>query len=999
MKRSRRPVILIVAALGVIFAAVGVFSSTRNDELQVAPGTQVPDATDSRFNQRIAMPRGLVGLELALGLLDAEPTDWEGDVTVSAGEVLDVTILESGAPAEARGAHFTVATTPLAAAKKQQAKKQAKQQAKKKQAGKKQAARKLARAMLDDAIVPVIMRVNITAPADATVTVTTQHGKFSASLAQLKRGERTMFLDGQAALNRVDPAVRLTGEPGDEDFPAAAKAADGSVWLAYTTYTAERAILRQPVAPADFDSALVPTKNGDRLYLRRYDAQGWDPPMAVTDGGLDLWRPAVSVDGRGDVVVVWAQQTNGNWDLYRRTFTPAKGEGSGRWSEIVRVTDDPGADFHAVAATDSHGNVWVAWQAWRDDNYEILITPLLEGARPRALSSSPANDWSPAIAASGKGDLFVAWDTYERGNYDVRLHSVAEGARAIEVASSNRFEARPSLACDAAGRVWIAYEEGDENWGKDYANATPERIPVRQGGFPLYLKRTVRVKCLDTDGRLKQAPGSLEDALPAGLERGKSCPRLAIDESGGVWLLFRRHPLPGGGGEVWDSFATHHDGRAWSPAIHLAFSSNLIDNRPALIAYQGVLLAIHSTDGRRNTQSRRRDDLYATWLEPSSRSAEPPALVALEPEPAPALRPVHPNEPADKARLRAYRIAAGGRTLQLVRGEFHRHTEFTSHTDQDGLFEDAWRYALDAADLDWMGNGDHMNGFGHEYMWWLIQKQTDLHHHGRRFVAAQTYERSAVYPNGHRNVMMPRRGIRPLPFGELEGTEAEGAPDTKNLYQCLKHFGGICSSHTSATGMGTDWRDNDPAVEPVVEIYQGHRHNYEHFGAPRSPTAETQIGGYQPKGFVWNALQKGYRLGFQSSSDHVSTHWSYAVVLAEANKRQAIIDAFKERHSYAATDNILLDIRSGEHLMGDIFATDRAPSFSIKAAGTGPIANVHVIRDGRYSLSTQPRSDSVSFTYTDDDARPGETHYYYVRVEQSDGNLAWASPMWITFQK
>ena len=185
----------------------------------------------------------------------------------------------------------------------------------------------------------------------------------------------------------------------------------------------------------------------------------------------------------------------------------------------------------------------------------------------------------------------------------------------------------------------------------------------------------------------------------------------------------------------------------------------------------------------------------------------------------------------------------------------------------------------------------------------------------------------------------------------------------------------------------------------MVEIYQGHRHNYEHFGAPRSPTEDTQIGGYQPKGFIWNALKKGYRLGFQSSSDHVSTHWSYGVVLAEDNTRQAIIDAFKQRHSYAATDNILLDVRSGDHLMGDVFTTDHAPTIAIKVVGTGPIAKVHVIRDDRYALTTEPRTDSASLTYTDDTARPGETHYYYVRVEQADANLAWASPMWITFAK
>ena len=128
--------------------------------------------------------------------------------------------------------------------------------------------------------------------------------------------------------------------------------------------------------------------------------------------------------------------------------------------------------------------------------------------------------------------------------------------------------------------------------------------------------------------------------------------------------------------------------------------------------------------------------------------------------------------------------------------------------------------------------------------------------------------------------MMPSGGIRPLPARRpARARPKKGTPDTKLLYAYLKHFGGICASHTGATDMGTDWRDNDPEVEPVVEIYQGHRHNYEHFGAPRSPTEATQIGGYQPKGFIWNALEKGYKLGFQSSSDHVSTHLSYAVVL------------------------------------------------------------------------------------------------------------------------
>ena len=226
-----------------------------------------------------------------------------------------------------------------------------------------------------------------------------------------------------------------------------------------------------------------------------------------------------------------------------------------------------------------------------------------------------------------------------------------------------------------------------------------------------------------------------------------------------------------------------------------------------------------------------------------------------------------------------------------------------------------------------------------------------------------------------------------MPRGDIKGTPEEGTPDTKILYAYLKHFGGICASHTSGTNMGTDWRDNDPDVEPVVEIYQGHRHNYEHDGAPRSPTAETQIGGYQPAGFIWNALEKGYRLGFESSSDHVSTHMELRrrPRRSDTRARRSSTPSSK-RHSYAATDNIILDVRSGDHLMGDEFETDKPPTLSIKATAPTPIAKrARRPRQQVRSVTTEPgQARGGRSRYTDDDAKPGETHYYYVRVEQAD---------------
>jgi hypothetical protein len=246
--------------------------------------------------------------------------------------------------------------------------------------------------------------------------------------------------------------------------------------------------------------------------------------------------------------------------------------------------------------------------------------------------------------------------------------------------------------------------------------------------------------------------------------------------------------------------------------------------------------------------------------------------------------------------------------------------------------------------------------------------------------------------------MFVQRGIRPLPIRQGMGTPEEGAPDIKRLYDYLKFFDGICSSHTSATGMGTDWRDNSPDREPVVEIYQGHRQNYEHDGAPGSAKdAQDSIGGYQPAGFVWNALQKGYRLGFQVSSDHVSTHLSYGIVFAEKPTREGILDGFKRRHSYGANDNIILDVRCGEHLMGDEFTLAEKPTFKIKLIGTAPFKQVDVVRNNVYVYTTKPGKQEVDFTWTDMSPAAG-TSYYYVRGEQEDGELVWVSPMWITYQ-
>ena len=153
------------------------------------------------------------------------------------------------------------------------------------------------------------------------------------------------------------------------------------------------------------------------------------------------------------------------------------------------MTEAGGSDFGAVAVTDSDGRVWAAWQAFRDGNYDILLAQAnADGSwkAPQTVSNSKANDWSPAIAADSKGRVFVAWDTYDRGNYDVRNCRRRREPEPATLAGlrSLRRPAPPGLRPATTGSG-SAYEEGDEQWGKDYANDQPARSgPMTNLGFP-----------------------------------------------------------------------------------------------------------------------------------------------------------------------------------------------------------------------------------------------------------------------------------------------------------------------------------------------------------------------------------------------------------------------------------------------------------------------------------------------------------------------------------
>ena len=83
--------------------------------------------------------------------------------------------------------------------------------------------------------------------------------------------------------------------------------------------------------------------------------------------------------------------------------------------------------------------------------------------------------------------------------------------------------------------------------------------------------------------------------------------------------------------------------------------------------------------------------------------------------------------------------------------------------------------------------------------------------------------------------------------------------------------------------------------------------------------------------------------------------------------------------------------------MGDMTRTSQKPQVQVAVRGTGPIHEIQIIKDNTYVYSAKPGVREVSFAFRDADASPGES-YYYVRVQQEDGQMAWASPIWVEYR-
>jgi hypothetical protein len=422
---------------------------------------------------------------------------------------------------------------------------------------------------------------------------------------------------------------------------------------------------------------------------------------------------------------------------------------------------------------------------------------------------------------------------------------------------------------------------------------------------------------------------------------------------------------------------------------------------------QGGLTIAYASDGRspENLPKNQMHALHyvvatADW-DAGPAPAQPTLTAAVLPAPGKA--------PPRRARAT---MKAGGKTYTLLLGDCHRHTDIRGHSGVDASVLDTYRYAIDAAQLDFLGTSDHNEVNGgrwpdglRDYQWWWTQKAVDLHTHMPRFIGVYSYEHSMARPAGHRNVLFLKRGAPLRPIDRTKDPDNQPPALWKWWEENVLTQPGqksVIVPHTFAAGPLADWNWPNARFDCLLEMYQGARGSYEAYKLPdrekRGPTQVDEDGHY-----AQNALAKGNTYGFVSFSDHGSTHNSWAGVWVTREDREGLLDGMYARHTFAASDEIIVRASSEGRMPGDEWTSKNPVRIEASIDAPDEILRIDIVKDGKYVYTTRPGARTARINWRDTERKPGRS-YYYLRVFQrdpenpeGDPEIAWSSPFYVTY--
>lgn len=260
-------------------------------------------------------------------------------------------------------------------------------------------------------------------------------------------------------------------------------------------------------------------------------------------------------------------------------------------------------------------------------------------------------------------------------------------------------------------------------------------------------------------------------------------------------------------------------------------------------------------------------------------------------------------------------------------------------------------------------------------------------------------------------------------------------PKTNNLKKMYKGFSPkecvAIPSFSMAKGMGTNFSEFTPEFERVVEIYNawGSSECTEKEGNLHPITCTTKEGvSSWAEGSIRKALNNNCRFGFVAGGyddrgifstlyDAKQAQYTPGLtgIFSIEQTRDAVFTALFQRQCYATTgERIILGFFIAGAAMGSELSTKAKPGLAYNrhitgyVAGTAPIEKIEIIRNGEVLQTLTPSGTDVDFAIDDAEMlhkavlttgkEESPFAYYYLRVLQKDGHMAWSSPIWVDME-
>jgi len=337
-------------------------------------------------------------------------------------------------------------------------------------------------------------------------------------------------------------------------------------------------------------------------------------------------------------------------------------------------------------------------------------------------------------------------------------------------------------------------------------------------------------------------------------------------------------------------------------------------------------------------------------------------------------------------------------------GDPHVHTALS---DGLGTMDEAYQYAREVGGLDFCALADHMDarGDGPE-RFRQLQACAAKYNEPGTFVTFSGFEGTRYEGTGDINLYF-RHDRAPMLWHD--GDERRQPADVMRAFSPDELLA-VPHPH-----IGVNWDQVLPEYCRLYEIYSVWG-NSEFFGCPRM-----NVGLRKPADCLQHGLSKGLRLGIIAGGDDHAGHsgnsrWlrtasSYpnglTAVHADELTRDALFDALCARRAYATTGaRIIVHFRVNDVAMGGEGPAAGSRTVRAEVHGTADLSSLAVVRNGTEVHCTEPGGLDTEIEWTDSEpfaaaAMRGKRWpvpfiYYYLRVTQADGQMAWSSPVWFS---